>query len=89
MTTKDTKKRKFLGEWGEWSEDRKRSYMMVILGISKEKNDDIEGNECCFDNCKRRIGRWGHNARPCVWGRCCAQCNYGLVVPERIRLKTS
>ena len=45
--------------------------------------------ECCI--CKKEIlpdfNGWGlgHNAEPIKEGRCCSNCNFSIVIPERIK----
>ena len=70
---------------GVWSLEQMKSFVRVLFGESDERNDDIKGEKCCFTNCSRTIGRWGHNANPCVDGRCCSRCNSYVVIPARKR----
>lgn len=39
-------------------------------------------NKCCF--CKKIIKGYGNNAEPVMRGRCCEDCDYGIVIPIRI-----
>lgn len=32
---------------------------------------------------------WGNNAEPVNAGRCCANCNFRVVIPARIRIVTN
>ena len=39
--------------------------------------------------CKKKYAGWGNNAEPINKGRCCDDCNFKIVIPERIkRLKS-
>jgi len=38
--------------------------------------------KCCF--CKKDAGKYGNNALPIMDGRCCDECNDGIVIPIRI-----
>lgn len=41
--------------------------------------------KCCI--CGKEIGGYGYNPYPVKeYGQCCRTCNYGIVVPERVRL---
>jgi hypothetical protein len=42
----------------------------------------------CGSEIMREWNGWdgGHNAEPVKEGRCCAPCNYTIVVPTRIRM---
>ena len=35
--------------------------------------------------CNEKFEPIGHNAQPINDGRCCTKCNYGVVLPERLR----
>ena len=35
--------------------------------------------KCCF--CKKDLERGGNNAQPVMEGRCCSECNMGIVLP--------
>ncbi len=40
--------------------------------------------KCCI--CKtKETGLYGHNAEPVSSGRCCNDCNYNYVIPERFK----
>lgn len=36
--------------------------------------------------CGQEIGKYGNNAHPVSFGKCCDRCNYRLVIPARIKL---
>lgn len=38
--------------------------------------------KCCF--CGKDAGKFGNNAQPVMNGRCCDDCNNGVVIPIRI-----
>ena len=38
--------------------------------------------KCCF--CKKEVGEYGNNAQPIMEGRCCRNCNEGIVIPIRM-----
>jgi hypothetical protein len=40
--------------------------------------------KCCFDDCSLDIGKWGHNAKPLMDGKCCDVCNFQRVIPARL-----
>ena len=35
--------------------------------------------------CKKKIIGYGHNAEPIKSGECCDECNYSVVLQERLR----
>ena len=35
--------------------------------------------------CGDKISGHGHNAEPLKKGNCCSDCNYGKVIPERLK----
>ena len=39
--------------------------------------------KCCI--CGKDAGKFGNNAQPVKNGQCCDKCNYGKVIPARIK----
>ena len=58
-------------------ENRDSIYEYVMKGL--EKGDK---HECCL--CGESYGEFGNSASPLSDGRCCDNCNAGLVIPARI-----
>ena len=57
------------------------------MGRYKQIAIDQENHICCFPECDKCFGEYGHNASPMIPnGRCCEYCNFNLVIPHRLSL---
>lgn len=71
--------------YGKQSYNQISSIIRALLNESKVLKEDLDDDKHICVICGKEYEGYGNNAEPVADGKCCDECNWTVVIPERIK----